>query len=251
MFAAFSYQSPNIVSDGLVLHLDSSDRTSYNTTNTFVNNLVPNTMPTMSLINTPVYSSSFGGYLGFNGINQSGLIPYNTTYAFNGTSSYTAEVWVYPQPMANGQSYFVIFGRYDSAVGGNHGWDISYTQNTANVPASSGSAFVYCERLGGAVSRNVNELVPTSSYYNNWQHLVLTYTGVSMSFYRNGVFKGATAAAFTSSQTTAPYRIAARPSTSPTVFTNTRISTLRLYNRALSTAEVSQNFNAQRQRYGI
>ena len=60
---------PNIIEDGLVLHLDAADRQSYPGSGTAWNNLT-GTLNSGSLINGPAFNSSNAGNLIFDGVDD-------------------------------------------------------------------------------------------------------------------------------------------------------------------------------------
>jgi hypothetical protein len=94
-----------------------------------------------------------------------------------------------------------------------------------------------------------------SSYYGKWIHVVGTYDGVNQRIYLNGNEKDRTArtwsdkgdstneihvgAAFGATNTSVDYEL------------NGKISTLQIYNAALTHAQIKQIYNAQKSRFGL
>jgi hypothetical protein len=86
---------------------------------------------------------------------------------------------------------------------------------------------------------------------NTWVNLVFTKSSTTISSYLNSIFK----ASITDNRTTSNTLVlnGDRADATPNVTTQWggSISNTSIYNRALSSAEVLQNFNALRGRYGI
>ena len=92
---------------------------------------------------------------------------------------------------------------------------------------------------------------PTALTTGIWYHLVLSSSGSVTTGYCNGINQG-TAAVGVTTNSIADYHISRRSSNSASEFMNGNIALIRVYNnRAYTSAEVQQNFNATRGRYGI
>lgn len=83
---------------------------------------------------------------------------------------------------------------------------------------------------------------------NTWYHFVGTYDGINMKFYRNGVLTNSVAGSGTLGVNTVLMKIGNYGSA---YYSQGQIPIVRIYNKTLSAAEVSQNFNAIRRKYGI
>jgi hypothetical protein len=93
-------------------------------------------------------------------------------------------------------------------------------------------------------------LLGISYSINTWYHVALTYNasnGVTRAYVNGSDIGGIT---FTSGVTfnSIPYNIAR---TQAGVYFNGSVPLTRVYNRALSADEVSQNFQSQRSRFGM
>jgi hypothetical protein len=82
----------------------------------------------------------------------------------------------------------------------------------------------------------------------NWFHAAATYDGSTVKIYVNGVLESTTARSGT---ITAGAKNIGSSSGGGSEYFNGTIDNVKIYNRALSAAEVQQNFNALRGRYGI
>jgi len=82
---------PKILTKGLVIALDASDRNSYSGNTTFMTDLTGNNR-SGSLINGPTFDSSYGGSVLFDGVDDTINIPYyNLT-----TQSFAVDIWYQP-----------------------------------------------------------------------------------------------------------------------------------------------------------
>ena len=84
-----------------------------------------------------------------------------------------------------------------------------------------------------------------------WTNLTGTYDGVTQSLYVNGAFFSSAARTGTlfSGNSSQTVRIGRQAESGGSL--NGNISNVSIYNRALSTNEIQQNFNALRGRYGL
>ena len=90
---------------------------------------------------------------------------------------------------------------------------------------------------------------PTSIPTGTWGHYCVVYNGANVSIYRQGIYQGQQATTG-SSDFTSGLRIGYWAGGTGYQF-NGPISSVSMYNRALSATEVTQNFNALRGRYGL
>lgn len=82
---------------------------------------------------------------------------------------------------------------------------------------------------------------------NVWNHLTVTRSGGVMYCYLNGVLKGSYSNPYSVTST----NLTVGDGVSVSEFVTKRIENVSFYNRALTTTEVLQNFNALRGRYGL
>ncbi len=85
--------------------------------------------------------------------------------------------------------------------------------------------------------------------FNVWHHWAVVYSNNSVLVYRDGIADSNGAQSRTIDFTST--KLALGGTINCAVRSNTKIGASQVYNRALSAAEVSQNFNALRGRYGI
>jgi hypothetical protein len=222
------FANPNIVSSGLVLCLDAGSPRSYPGSGTAWND-ASGSNNTGTIFNGPVYNSSNGGYLDFDGVDDyaGGANSVSTDL----TGDMSCEVWFKLDAVAG--DWVRPLGKGDSS---NRTYGLWY--NTTS------GGFLY-QRYG---TNNFQATYSTLPTVGQWYQMVGTSTGSNHVLYLNGVSVATATATGPWFSSTEGYRVAA--ATFHT-FHNGPLSISRLYNRGLTAAEVSQNFNALRGRYGI
>jgi hypothetical protein len=222
---------PNIVNDGLILNLDAANSKSYPGTGatwTDLSGLGNNS----TLENSPTYSSLNNGSLAFNGSTTRAIIPNNTALD---TQTPSVEVWIKTNALSQNGFWFEK---------GDVNTQYSLFQN------SDGTIY-WRQNIGG-----ITNLVTTASSVinaTNWFQVVGTYTSGVRRLYVNGTLVNSDTQSGTIATNSAGMSIGVYGgfSGSRGYYYNGNLSTCRVYNKSLSAAEVMQNFNALRGRYGI
>jgi hypothetical protein len=181
------------------------------------------------LVNGPTYSS---GSIVFDGSNDSIIIPENS--ALN-TQTPTVEVWV--KTNATTQNGF---------------WFEKGQVNTQYSLFQEGGVIQWRMNLDGSVN---NLSTTTATYMNtsNWYQVVGTYTSGTRRVYINGVLVGSDAqtGTITTNANGMSIGVFGGYNGARGYYYSGNIASVKIYNKALTAAEVSQNFNALRGRYGI
>ena len=194
--------------------------------------------------NSPTYTSGTGGYFTFDGVNDYITSP----NAYNaGNSAHTLEIWI--RPTAVDDCLWSDTGSqtpnagYHSA-GGQIFQTGPFQSIISNLWTSSG------------VERTVNG---AGTFTNTWIQVVKTYSGTTLTGYING-----TAGTPSSITWLPPWASIANSwyiqfgATDTTTYNAStagyfagRYGIIRFYNRALTPSEVTQNFNADKTKYGL
>ena len=213
-----------IVGKGLVFCVDAKNKQSYTGSGTAWNDLIGSNNGTLT--NGTAYNAN--GYMTFDGTNDFSTHGNDSSVQF--TNNFSAEIWVRPHAINQDTT---IFSRDN---GSNRQWWI-FLQNNESIWFS-------VEDVGNAQS-------PTSLYTaNTWFHICGTYNGSSVINYVNGTARTTTnSVSGNVNSGTAALNIGNRDNNDRHL--DGDVGCARLYNRALSAAEVLQNFNAQRARFGI
>jgi hypothetical protein len=218
--------NPRTVTDGLVLALDAANIRSYPGSGTTWTDL-SGRGNNGTLTNGPTYNSANGGSIAFDGVDDKVTFPNNT---ISTSSGMTVEVWF---KTSSGTKYQDIFD-LDDAYGV---WIVT------NFSAS------------GKINTSFNTISAgymTADYVaNNWYQVVLSGSGTSNFMYLNGVQVATASQTVASSINLNTARMGNVDGDRASEYLVGNVSCLKLYNRALSAAEVQQNFNALRGRFGI
>jgi len=222
------FPSSNIVTDGLVLHLDAGNRQSYPSSGTTWTDLSGNGN-NGTLTNGPTFSSANGGSIVFDGVND--YVQCTGSYT---STEFTFIAWI----KRNGNQAAwagILYSRGTNVTG------IQYRNNTNQLVYNwngSSSAWNWVSNLlvpdqtwcmvavSVYSSRAVAYLCQASgitSATNNISHTSTTLNDIKISY--------------DDAETT---RVA-----------NQSVAVASIYNRALSAAEIAQNFNAIRERFGV
>ena len=221
--------NPRIVTDGLVLALDAGNTKSYPGSGTTWTDL-SGSGNTGTLTNGPTYSSSNGGSIVFDGVDD-----YVTSFPsqLSGTGSNTINVWFRTTSTSR-------FGLCGIRGGAPTGWVFTINRTTA------GNLTYF--HTGGSILE-----VAAGITTNTWYCATSTYnvSSATATLYLNGNQIGSPLSSFTAiSSSTFNGVVGAEDY----IFSNKlvgNIAQVQIYNRALTAAEIQQNFNALRGRFGI
>lgn len=237
------FSGPEITNNGLVLHLDAANPRSYSGSGTAWKDLSGNGN-NATLMNSVGYNSASNGNMAIDGINDHCLLPTNF-FNYPSLSTFTINLWFKSTQIMGG----TIFAQQTTSnpSSGNSGWvPVIYLLATGILrvePFWTGST-------GNFISSTVS--------LNNgiWHNVTVTFSSGTVILYIDGAFSSQrTGLALTSYTTTYYYILGAgymdSGRASGTNYFNGNISNFGFYNRALTVAEVKQNFEATRGRYGI
>lgn len=223
---AFNF-SPKIVTNGLVLHLDAASRKSYVSGSTTWNDL-SRSQVNGTLVNGVAFNSANAGSIVFDGVDDRCDMNYITP------TTYTIEVSVVFTGLTTGQRAIVDYGNIA-------GTPIRLYLTDSVIKLQHGPGF----GEAGLLSLST---VTTNTFYG----ITATYGLGSGSLYVNTVLQSQSALP-TSQQVTSLFALANKPSGSASQISplTCRISNLKIYNRALTQQEITQNYNATKGRYGL
>jgi len=222
--STLNYKS--VVTRGLILSYDAGALDSYPQTGTSVFDL-SNNNNTSSLTNGPTFSSDNGGTFVLDGSDD-----YINAGSINLNRDFTLEIIT---NMTNDSS-FGLFGQGITSI--NAGMHILYTAG------ARGMIFAFYSNDNDYQ----NNYRPTTGV---WYHWVFTYSNSTYDkqFYANTVLQTPGASVENAYSGTGQFNIGATYS-SPSATANGKIAVARAYSRVLSSTEITQNFNAQKSRFG-
>ncbi len=227
------FTTPEIVTSNLVLWYDPSNSVSYPGSGNTITNLASTSLNgTMSNI---TYTSP---YFSYNGSSSQINVPDNALLE-PGTGDWTMEAWVY---LSSSSGSKVVLGKFDPGGGQQ---DVSYSIRIQG-------AGIYAQ-IG-----NGTNVVDTALYtlpLNTWTNVTYVWKNVatnSLEAYINGVSVGSVSHSFSSIlNTSANLYIGSYNGGEYSQYMNGRIGITRLYSAALSSAQVLQNYNADKSKYGL
>jgi hypothetical protein len=223
----YNLQNPSIVTSGLVLNLDALIPSSYpGSGNTWFDLSSNNNNGTLT--NGPVFTNDNGGAIVFDGTNDFISFQNLTTsnLGLNTSSGASLGCWLKLNLLSR---YTGVFAFWSSGDQCDFGWDLTPANNIRLWKQSQTGLGI-------------------TPYNNQWAYYVLTSSPTGVVFYINGVvsatWNNTNNVPFTSNR----YLTFGDHWDSPIQGNSSQI---QIYNRALTDAEVLQNFNATRGRFGV
>jgi hypothetical protein len=216
--------NPGIVTSGLILCLDAANPKSYPGTGTSWFDVSGNNA-IGTLTNGVSYSSNNLGILTFDGVDDR----VNVVNTIPPLSNLTIELFLRTSVVDGTQNIFLdqFFSlRYE------------ISSNKFNIHLGNGSAWAYTTLLS-----------TTTVVANTWYQTAWTWNGSTAVMYVNGVAENSLSSGAASSTTGNITLGQHTPDTSYAWAGN--MGSVKIYNQALTAAQVLQNFNATRGRYGI
>lgn len=224
----FSSSAPRgIPNDGLLLHLDAGNTTSYpgsgNTWYDLANNPTANDA---TLINSPTFSSNNGGYITFSKVSSQSATVSGTNVI--PSAAYTKAVWFNLSDTTSDNNlvssetggHFMYLAGTNKLYNGHSNW-VGFTQYQSNSSFSAGV----------------------------WYFAALTYTtAVGMKLYINGTFDSAYTANKTAHVGDGSTNIGRYGAGN---FLNGSVSQVLTYNRAIDESEALSIYNTTKSRYGL
>lgn len=218
--------APSIVTSGLVLNLDAGNASSYSGSGAIWYDLTANAN-NAALVNNPTFTNSgVSSYFNFPYSNVYGQINDAASIRF-GTGDFTISIWDYPLVVNDGTNQRTLISKNYT------GFEIFIYQNLVRG------------YFGG-----VNQLITSTTLnINTWYNFVFVRSSGIITAYINSTSNGTLSYSGNVSNTGTALFINKRPSTS--LYGQQNMSNIMLYNVALTSGQVTQNFNALKSRYGL
>ncbi len=230
MFVATGFNQQDIVKDGLVLWLDANDKTSYPGTGTTWRDLSGLNNSGL-LTNGPTFDTANGGSIVFDGSDDYGKNDVPNLPTGNVTTTICA--WIY---VVNG------YGDWQGIAGwGNAG----VFSNSALLDMNQGRLAFSTWGYPGTEDLISTYNVPK----NTWKYVVGSINNRNIKLYADSVNVLNSSITSTPSVTSTKLRLATTDY--PGRLLNTKIASVQIYNRELSQTEITQNYNANKNRFGL
>lgn len=232
-------RGPKVVTDGLLLYLDAANVKSYPGSGTTWNDLSANSN-TGTLLNGPTFVDGNGGSVQFDGVNDyvsSISIPYPTTWS----DPFTLEVWL---KVDTGITWYKSGSGTNILGRGSYGGSIGIFRSSVDNQVifwvrTSSNIFSISTMVSRDIFHNIVGVwdgIDTARIYNNGE-LINSTTSTNISGAPNGG-SYLTMGNIAFGGTNGGYGAG-------------NLSISKVYNRALTSQEVLQNFNATKSRYGL
>lgn len=225
----------NLVSDGLVLLLDPANINSYEGSGATFKDLTTNAM-NFNLVGTPTYDPS--GFFTFNGTSQYASRAH--TSIIKPTTAISIEQWL-------------------NADDWNAGTSTSYKTSISCTSTGGYASYIWNGSFRSYIYAGGKYLIPSASVSNfsGWHHFVTTFDGRYARLYIDGLLVSTDD--YGSANKTISYAsnsiflgVEAGSSTSHDgKYWQGKIATTSIYNKALTDAEILQNYNNSKRRYSL
>ena len=230
---------PKIITSGCVLSLDAADIFSYPRTGTTWRDLSGNNN-NGTLTNGPTFSAANMGSISLDGTNDYvDTVNTGTTFQFANVT-FTVSLWIKTSATSG-----VIISK--GATASTAGWMFQFD--------SAGTVSGTTKGSDGTNTYNRTSIATVNN--NTWRNIVSVYTtntttlaSNTTSIYIDGVLSNGTGTlgGLVYATTTDTVQIGRRPTGA---YWSGSVSNIQIYNRTLSAAEVSQNYNATKSRFGL
>ena len=236
-----NYYGPRIVTDGLVLCLDAGNTKSYPTSGTDWTDISRNTN-NGALTNGPTFSATDGGSIGFDGTDDFVSITNPATFR---NQNFAVSVWLNPLTQ---NTAIISMIDFDHATVPSQGWVLQSEDATTNryyyLVWHDGTQFQPVGGFGAGLGIQVTT--------SRWQNIVYSKNGTSLLGYLNGtqVYNRTGTSSNVNYVASRNFRIGSCIGAASRVFKG-NISQFHVYNRALSAAEILQNYNATKGRFKL
>ena len=225
------------ITTNLVLYYDPSNPSSYSGTGTTINDL------SINGLNGSMSGITFTSpYFTYNGTSSQVRVADNSLLE-PGSGDWTMEVWVNQTTSGND----VVLGKFDN---GGLSTDVSYSIRTTGT--------AYYAQIGSGSGSGSSLFVDSTRYTgttNTWYQIVYVFKNVgtkTLETYVNGSSIGSVVHNLASIlNSTNPLYIGSYNGGEFPQWFDGRIGITRLYNDALTSSEVLQNFNADKSKYGL
>ena len=231
--------SKNIVTDGLILHLDASDKLSYSGSGTTWKDRSPNGYDSV-LVNGPSFDSANGGSIQFDGVDDRVDIESSPLLSSHGNNETSVFAWVKLDSFV-GSPY--IYLRLD---------DTTRSEAIRLGLESNGVIEVRLRLFTDPLTIDKYFRSTNSSSQGVWKFIGFTYDGSYMKMYKNGSLfyqESFSGSLIDSSSGSSSILGVDLDGVGYNQFLDGQISELYCYDRSLTASEILRNYNATKGRF--
>jgi hypothetical protein len=234
------FSDPALITDGLILNYDFGSAETYPGVGTNAQNLV-GTELNGTLTNSPTYSTNSGGSIYLDGTND--YIGVTNNSALQPTYL-TVEIWFKLNVVLASQptAYPLLLDKY--SLSSLTGYRLLFERGADELQFT----------VFDSVQDNKAAIIGAGAKLSqNWNCVQGTFDGNTTKIYLNGVLQQTLTRTFSISYNNEDLYLGTYYAVSDGFqhYINAYLGNVRIYNRALSQSEISQNFNAARNRFGI
>ena len=231
--------NPAIVTDGLVLCLDAANKRSYPGTGTTWSDLAGSNDGAMQNMTASNFSSNNGGVLSFDGTNEH--VNFGNLESLSNISV-QMNVRVLSNP-----------GTFRSFIGSRQiGVNDHYSGIVIDMRGDSTANFSVCS-VEGSFVQSSSDMMISSVDFGVWCNICVTVSSSTVTMYLNGLEESSLARTnyYSSTISMQDLQIGRRPYQGGThnMRINADMSNVSIYNRAITSGEVRQNFESTAGRY--
>lgn len=236
-------RNPNIVTDGLVFYMDPANPKTYPRTGTLVSDLMSTTQ-SGSLVNTPTFSTDNAGIFGFDGTNE--YLSFNGNLGVSGFDK-TISIWAKFEVSTDILRLADLTNSTANYLG--------FYVDINNTPGTL--ACGYGDGLGRGIANRRSYQTTSTIFpkFDEWYNVVIipktNITTVPLLYVNSTEITTLAYNSGTASTVNWNYKIyinVVNLALTP-VYYKAKVGTIQVYNRILTQAEISQNYNALRSRY--
>jgi len=226
--------SPQIVTNGLILALDAANTKSY-----------PGSGTTWTDVSGNGYKGTLNGSITYSSTNSGALV-------FGAVSTTTDYVSLSSAPVETSAMSIEVWGKFNTYSGGSGTYNIVGEKNSVFRLMYGGSSFNWAMGTtnnawySAGTTLNMNGIT-----IGNWNQIIIVYNGTNILGYLNGTYQTITSSPISGNVVTPVSFFIGQSDAANVSYTAGSIASVKLYNRALSADEVTQNFNAYRGRFGL
>jgi len=227
-----------IVKDGLVLDLDAAKKESYPGSGTRWNDIAGGII-TGSLINGPTFNGNNGGSIVFDGADD--VVNCGDNPSINLLNDVSVNIWFKINSLTGYQG---IIAKRNTTTG--------YTNYGINFSNEFNVFQLYFNTIGGSNFRVLQVTISNNFAVNIWYNVCGVFeksgSNTVSYLYKNGMLLSSNSLVGNLATVSTPLTIGSTSVTAQEPF-NGNIASTQIYNRALSAAEITQNYNALKGRY--
>ena len=241
----FANNAP-IVTDGLVFYVDAGNSNSYPGSGTTWSDLMSGIQLASNNVDASNHNTSNGGFFSLDGTNESFHLS-DASLDYN-RSNFSVEIWV--RPTGNHSNWeTVAFGKWNTGSGTDNEFALGFSNSSGPSPFQF--SVQSPQNSGGTNGNGIFSVSSNSNYtVNQWYNLVATFDGANstIKLYVDGTLVD-TDTTFNDTQAknvTTKYYIG-RFEVRVSILAD--IAKCALYSKTLSASEITQNYNALKNRF--